>query len=464
MTPLLPAFDLSVFKARRQRLIATLKAQGGGIALIPTGRLKMRNADSPYPFRFDSSFYYLTGFNEPDAWLVLEAGPNGSRSTLFCQPKDPKMEIWEGLLWGPDTAAATFGFDQAFDCHGLHEWLPHALVGHRQVWAPMPNAAAPDLMTQLQTGLSQAKSATRGLKTVPTQINDLSPLLNDMRVIKDAAECDMMHQSGRIAAQAHRQAMRSARAGIAEYVLEAEILKVFRQHGAQSPAYETIVAAGQNACILHHRAGPTLMHDGDLVLIDAGCELNGYASDITRTFPANGRFSGPQAALYDIVLAAQKAAIENTSPAHHFNAGHDAAVRVITQGLIDESLLKGSLDSQIEQETYKHFYMHRTGHWLGLDVHDVGRYRDLPVESVSATDADTTAAPPWRQLQPGMVLTIEPGLYVRPQDDVHEQFWHIGIRIEDDALVTPNGCELMTRDVPVERAEIEALMAESFDG
>jgi Xaa-Pro aminopeptidase len=460
MTPILPAFDLSVFKARRQHLLASLAAQGGGIAIIPTGRLKMRNADSPYPFRYDSNFYYLTGFNEPDAWLVLEAGPNGSRSTLFCQPKDPKMEIWEGLLWGPDDACTTFWFDQAFDCHDLNEWLPQAFVGHRQIWAPMPHAAAPDLMTQLQAGLSQAKSATRGLKTVPTQINDLSPILHDMRVIKDAAESDMMHQSGRIAAQAHRQAMRAARPGIAEYALEAEILKVFRQHGAQSPAYETIVAAGQNACILHHRAGATLMHDGDLVLIDAGCELNGYASDITRTFPANGRFSGPQAALYDIVLAAQKAAIEHTSPAHHFNAGHDAAVRVITQGLIDEGLLKGSLDSQIEQETYKQFYMHRTGHWLGLDVHDVGRYRQLPAEPSSAVDGESNTAPAWRPLQPGMVLTIEPGIYVRPQEDVHEQFWHIGIRIEDDALVTSNGCELLTRDVPVERAEIEALMAE----
>jgi Xaa-Pro aminopeptidase len=315
-------------------------------------------------------------------------------------------------------------------------------------------------MTQLQTWSFQAKSIARGLQFAPTHITDLSPIVIEMRVIIDASECDMMRQSTRIAALAHRQAMRTAQPGLAEYVLEAEILKVFRQHGAQSPAYETIVAAGQNACILHHRAGPTCMNDGDLVLIDAGCELNGYASDITRTFPANGRFSGPQAALYDIVLAAQKAAVEHTSPAHHFNAGHEAAVRIITQGLIDEDLLKGSLDSLIEQERYKPFYMHRTGHWLGLDVHDVGTYRNLPVESVSPTDSDATVATTWRQLKPGMVLTIEPGLYVRPQKDVHEQFWHIGIRIEDDALVTPNGCELLTRDVPVERAEIEALMAE----
>lgn len=463
MTPILPSFDLSVFKARRQRLLAFLTAQGGGIAVISTGRLKMRNADSPYPFRFDSSFYYLTGFTEPDAWLVLEAGPRGERSTLFCQPKDPKMEIWEGLLWGPDEAATTFGFDQAFDCHDFNAWLPKALVGHRQIWAPMPHAAVPDIATQLHTALSLAKSATRGLKQVPTQIHDLSPILSDMRVVKDASEIDMMHQSARIAAQAHRQAMRVATAGLAEFALEAEILKIFRQHGAQSPAYETIVAAGQNACILHHRAGPTVMRDGDLVLIDAGCELNGYASDITRTFPANGRFSAPQAALYDVVLAAQKAAIEHTSPAHHFNAGHDAAVRVITQGLIDEGLLKGSLDSQIEQETYKQFYMHRTGHWLGLDVHDVGRYRDLPIDSASAVEVEGEASttPAWRQLEPGMVLTIEPGIYVRPQENVPEAFWHIGIRIEDDALVTPNGCELLTRDVPVERAAIEALMAES---
>lgn len=461
MTPILPPFDLSVFKARRERLLVLLAAQGGGIAVIPTGALKMRNADSPYPFRFDSSFYYLTGFNEPNAWLVLEVGPQGKRSTLFCQAKDPKMEIWEGLLWGPEEAAVTFGFDQAFDEHDLSLWLPKALKGHQQIWAPLTRSSVPDLMLQLQNVLSQAQASARGLSPTPSKIIDITPVVSEMRVIKDAAESDVMKASAHIAAQAHRQAMRVARPGLAEYVLEAEILKVFRQHGAQSPAYETIVATGQNACILHHRAGPTHLCDNDLVLIDAGCELNGYASDITRTFPANGRFSGPQAALYDIVLAAQKAAIAHTSPAYHFNSGHDAAVEVITQGLIDEGLLKGSLESQIEQETYRHFYMHRTGHWLGLDVHDVGRYREVPQASASDQTEDTP--PPWRKLEPGMVLTIEPGIYVRPQENIDERFWHIGIRIEDDALVTPHGCDLITRGVPVERADIEALMSELKD-
>lgn len=427
--------------------------------MIPTGGLTYRNADTPYPFRFDSNFYYLTGFTEPNAWLVLSSGPQGDQSMLFCQAKDPKMEIWEGFIWGPDDAATTFGFDQAYDIKTLDDWMVNALAGHHTVWAPLGHVREPNVLTRLQAWISRAKSHTRGLKPTPTQLYDISPVIHDMRLIKDAVEQDLMAQSGQIAALAHKNALRMARPGLAEYQIEAEILKTFRYYGAQSPAYETIVATGANACILHHRASATEIKDGDLILIDAGCELHGYASDITRTFPANGRFSGPQADLYDIVLAAQVAAIAKTSAQHHFNESHLAAVAVITQGLIDLGILKGSLESQLEQGTYKAFYMHRTGHWLGLDVHDVGSYREQP-----PSDQAIATEPDWRMLKAGMVLTIEPGLYIRPQANVPESFWDIGIRIEDDALVTEQGCVLLTRDVPVTRQEIESFMSACQSG
>jgi Xaa-Pro aminopeptidase len=270
-----------------------------------------------------------------------------------------------------------------------------------------------------------------------------------MRLVKDAHELDTMRRAAAISALGHVRAMQAAQPGRHEYELEAELLYAFRKNGAQSVAYDSIVAAGGNACTLHYRAGDTVMRDGDLVLIDAGCELDGYASDITRTFPANGRFSAAQRTLYEIVLAAQRAATACVSPAHHWNAAHEAAVRVLTQGLLDEKLLTGSLEKNIETESFKRFYMHRTGHWLGMDVHDVGEYRTPPAGAGERA---------WRTLSPGMVLTIEPGLYVTPAPDVPEVFWNIGIRIEDDAVVTQHGCELMTRGVPVEIRDIEDLM------
>ena len=270
-----------------------------------------------------------------------------------------------------------------------------------------------------------------------------------MRLIKDASELNIMRKAASISARAHIRAMQAAQPGLHEYELEAELLHTFRQHGAQGVAYDSIVAAGANACVLHHPAGNCVMRDGELVLIDAGCELEGYASDITRTFPVNGRFSGPQRALYAIVLKAQEEALALTSPKHHWNAGHEAAVKVLTQGLLDEGLLQGSLEQALETSAYKRFYMHRTGHWLGMDVHDVGAYR---VSTPGTQDR------PWRMLEPNMVLTIEPGLYIRPAQDIPEAFWNIGLRIEDDAVVTDKGCELITREVPVDMSEIEQLM------
>lgn len=447
-----PAHDVHVYQARRARVLQWMHNQGGGVAVLPTGEPSLRNATNPHPFRFDSQFYYLTGFTEPTAWLVMVARPDGSsESTLFCQAKDPNTEIWDGVRWGPEAALEAFGFDQAHPNDALADWMPQALVGAPAVFAPLHRAAVSDLPMQLQRWITTARQQSRGMREVPGRWIDLTPMLSRQRLVKDSHEQAIMRQAAHIAAQGHCEAMRRVQPGQAERSLEAELLRVFLQGGAQSTAYETIVATGANACVLHHRAGHSTIKDGDLILIDAGCELHGYASDITRTFPANGRFSGPQAALYDIVLAAQAAAVSLTQPGASFNAGHDAAVKVLSQGLIDEGILKGSLADVIETRSYQPFYMHRTGHWLGLDVHDVGPYRLTALESEE---------PDWRPLEPGMVLTIEPGLYIRPTDGVSDKFWNIGIRIEDDALVTDQGCELMTRGVPVERAAIEDLMRE----
>ncbi len=440
--------DIGKFKSRRAQLVAWMHSQGGGIAVIPTAPERARNRDNHYTYRHDSDFFYLTGFTEPQAWLILIAGEQ-DQSILFCQSKDEELEIWNGVRWGPKAAAEHFGFDRAEDVDTLDQSLPALLLGHPRLFTTMSRPAGPELLTRLQQWVTQATTTTRGAQAIPHHWLDLSEVLAEMRLIKDAEEQQIMRRAGQISAQGHIRAMQASQPGKHEYELEAELLYTFRKHGAQAVAYNSIVAAGANACILHHAAGNSVMRDGDLVLIDAGCELDGYASDITRTFPANGKFSGPQRALYDIVLEAQFAAIALTSPAHHWNAGHDAAVRELTQGLLDVGLLKGSLEEAIETSAYRPFYMHRTGHWLGMDVHDVGSYRTPPAAS---------AERPWRMLQAGMVLTIEPGLYVRPAENIPEEFWNIGIRIEDDAIVTDQGCELITRGVPVQADEIERLM------
>ena len=440
--------DVSHFVARRQRLLDWMRSQGGGIAVIATAEVQPRNRDNLHSFRFDSDFYYLTGFAEPDAWLVLVSEAR-DHAFLFCAEKHPEREIWDGFRWGPQAAKVAFAMDDAHDISLLDQELPPMMVGMPQLCLPLTAGAASHQLARVQGWLQEANSKVRGSRQTPSRLIDLAPVLAEMRLVKDVREIDTMKRAAAISAEAHMQAMLAAAPGRHEYELEAVLIHVFRAHGAQSVAYDSIVAAGANACTLHHRAGSSVMQDKDLVLIDAGCELDGYASDITRTFPCNGRFTGPQRALYEIVLAAQSAAVESTSTAHDFNAGHDAAIKVLAQGMIDTGLLKGSLDEVLETNAYQRFYMHRTGHWLGLDVHDVGAYRD------PASHADPR---PWRTLAPGMVLTIEPGIYVRPGPDVPEPFWNIGIRIEDDAVITEGGCELITRGVPVTPDDIEALM------
>ncbi|MFA5682133.1 MAG: aminopeptidase P N-terminal domain-containing protein [Hydrogenophaga sp.] len=451
---------------RRARLAAQLGP--GGIAIVPTAPERTRNRDSDYLFRADSYFLYLTGFTEPNACLVIT---DDGRSTLFCQPKDLEREIWDGIRLGPQAAPAALGVDEAWPIDELDQRLPRLLENRGTVWYPF--ATHPGLEGRIDGWLQKVRARVRFGALCPESQRDLCSLLDEMRLVKDGHEIAIMKRAAQISAQAHIRAMqrsaRMIRAGeeVREYHLDAELLHEFRQHGSQYPAYSSIVAAGANACVLHYRADTAPVRDGELVLIDAGCELDGYASDITRTFPAGGRFSGPQRALYDLVLASQEAAVAATRPGARFNDPHEATVKVLAQGMLDLGLLNkdkvGTLDDVIANRAYFRFYMHRTGHWLGLDVHDCGSYVE-PTELGRASErrdplsGELIKDRPSRILRPGMVTTIEPGIYVRPAEDVPEMYWNIGIRIEDDAVVTEDGCELITRGVPVLADEIEHLM------
>ena len=450
-----------------------MRDAGGGVALIATAPERPRNRDSDHPYRHDSSFHYLTGFDEPNAWLVLHAD---GRSALLCNPKNPERELWDGLRLGVDAAPATLGVDAAFDVATLDAVMAEQLAGAPAVWFVFD--AAPSVAVRVEGWLHALRERARFGVECPAAQRDLAPLVADMRLVKDAGELATMRRAARISAGAHARAMRfcaerfraAPQGTVREYEIEAELLHEFRRHGAQGPAYTSIVAAGANACVLHYAAGANELRAGELCLIDAGCELGGYASDITRTFPADGRFTAPQRELYDLVLAAQEAAAAVTRPGARQRDAHHAAVRVLSQGMLDVGLLDrnehGSADDVIASTAYRRFYMHGTGHWLGRDVHDVGEYLSLgepPGPQVDGAGQPITMKPS-RVLQAGMVVTLEPGLYVRPAEGVPERYWNIGIRIEDDAVVTASGCELISRDVPVAAGEIEALMREGASG
>jgi len=453
--------------AQRRALVAS-HIGADGIALIPTAPERQRNRDSDFLFRHDSYFYYLTGFTEPNAWLVITGD---GKSTLFCAPKDLEREIWDGYRLGPEAAPAALGVDAAHSINDLDAQLPKLLENRASVWYPF--AIHSGLEARVGGWLNQVRARVRYGALCPEEQRDLCGVLDEMRLVKDAHEQDVMRRAAQISARAHVRAMQmSARwlregKDLREYHLDAELLHEFRLGGSQYPAYGSIVAAGANACVLHYRADVAPVRDGELVLIDAGCELDGYASDITRTFPANGRFSGPQRTLYELVLASQQAAVDATKPGARFTDPHDATVKVLAQGMLDVGLLDrnqvGNVDDVIEKRSYFQFYMHRTGHWLGMDVHDCGSYIEPSQlgevsERKDPLSGETIKNRPSRILRPGMVLTIEPGIYVRPAEGVPEAFHNIGIRIEDDAIVTDAGCELITRGVPVKAEEIEALM------
>ncbi len=422
--------------ARRVRLAKTLKE---GLVLLATAPEVTRNADAHYAYRWDSHFYYLTGFREPEAVVAIVLGKK-PRHILFCRDKDLEREIWDGFRFGPAMAKEVFSFDEAYPLSELEARIPALMADCDVVHTPIGADVAWD--ANITRWVNAVRAKVRTGVTAPIALSDLRHTLSAMRLIKDAVEIDLMARAGKISSDAHARAMRVARPGMFEYQVEAEILHEFIAHGARQPAYGSIVAAGANACVLHYQENTAPIKKGDLMLIDAGCELESYAADITRTFPVGGRFSGPQKDIYELVLASQLACIKAVKPGAAFGRYHEVAVEILAQGLIDLKLCKGSRDSVIERESYKQFYMHRAGHWLGLDVHDAGEYK---------------RAGKWVKLEAGMVLTVEPGLYIRPADNVPKHFWDIGVRIEDDVLVTKTGNRVLTESCPKSVRDVEAL-------
>ena len=442
-------FNSQEFKNRRNQLLSKMSE---GIAIIFTAPELIRNRDSHYPYRFDSYFYYLTGFSEPQSCLTLIAGdktknePN--RSILFCRDKDIEREIWDGFRYGPEAANSEFGFDEAYSISQLDEMLPKLMSNQNRLFYSLGADAAWDV--KVTCWLNQVKDLARTGVSAPQSVHDVRQLIDTQRLIKSPYEQATMRLSCNIAAAAHNRAMqfvgsKYTRPNMKEFEVEAEFLHEFYKNGAQAPAYTSIVAGGANACTLHYNTNNCVLNDGDLLLIDAGCELDGYASDITRTFPVNGKFSAAQKDLYELVLSAQLAAIDAAKPGNHWNAPHEAALDVLVQGFIDFKLCKGTKEEVLETQTYRQFYMHRTGHWLGLDVHDAGEYKDKQGN--------------WAVLEAGNTLTVEPGCYVRPAENVPQHFWNIGIRIEDDVLITATGNEVLSKNAVKTVADIESIMA-----
>ncbi len=431
------------FARRRRRLLKTLTP--GSVAILATSSVQLRNRDNEYPFRPDSDFFYLTGFPEPEALLVLVPGRKEGEYLLFCRDKDPAMELWTGSRVGTLGAKEHYGANEAYPIAQLDEVMLGLLENRSRIYYTLGTNASWD--ERVLGWINQVRRKARGGVQAPGEFIGLDQLIHEMRLRKSPSEIRLMEEAARITSEAHCRAMGVCRPGCYEYQLEAELLHTFIQRGARSPAYPSIVGGGSNACTLHYTTNDCLLQDGDLVLIDAGCEYQGYAADITRTFPVNGRFSDPQRRVYDWVLAAQQAAIAQVKSGKSWNDPHEAAVKVLTQGLVELGLLTGKVKTLIKEEKYKRFYMHRTGHWLGMDVHDVGSYR-------SGDD--------WRLLEPGMVMTVEPGLYIPGgQEDIPQDYWDIGIRIEDDVLVTEGDPVILTGGVPKETSAIEALMAKS---
>jgi Xaa-Pro aminopeptidase len=430
----------SEFKRRRKVLLQNMVPNS--IAILPSAPARKRNRDSEYGYRQDSDFYYLSGFPETDAVIVLVPGREHGESILFCKEKNPEVERWNGALVGQELAVADYLFDDAFPVADIDDILPGLLEGKQRVYYSMGLDEKFD--RHLMDWINQIRSKIRSGAHPPGEFVALEHTLHDMRLFKSNAEVKIMRKAAQISAAAHVKAMQQCKPGMLECEIEGLLVYEFMKSGARFQAYSSIVGGGSNACVLHYIENNQKLKNGDLLLIDAGCELDNYASDITRTFPVNGAFSREQRALYEVVLAAQMAAIGEASAGRHWNHPHEAAVRVLTQGLLDLKLLDGGLQELIEIEAYRPFYMHRTGHWLGMDVHDVGDYK---------------VGGQWRVLEPGMVFTVEPGLYIAPEMTCVDEKWRgIGIRIEDDVLLTKTGNEVLTAGVPKDPDEIEALM------
>jgi len=431
--------ELSTFAKRRRNV---MQQMSGGVAILPTAPERTRNRDVLYAYRPDSDFYYLTHFPEPEAVAVLVPGRAHGEFLLFCRERNPEKEIWDGRRAGLEGARERYGADDAFPIDDIDDILPGLLENRDKVFCSM--GRNPEFDSRLMGWVNEVRGKARNGVHAPGEFVDLNHILHELRLFKGVEEIRNMRRAAKVSAAAHRRAMQACKPGMNEYEIEAELLYEFRKGGCEYPAYPPIVGGGANSCILHYRENNAELKKGDLLLIDAGGEFDGYAADITRSFPVSGKYTAEQREVYEIVLAAQKAAIAAVQPGKHWNEPHDAAVRVLTDGLVQLKLLKkGSVDAHIEDGSYKRFYMHRTGHWLGMDVHDVGDYK--------VNDQ-------WRLLEPGMVLTVEPGLYIGEADDVPKGFHDIGIRIEDDVLVTRDGSDVLSKDAPKEISEIESLM------
>ncbi|MDR2710423.1 MAG: aminopeptidase P N-terminal domain-containing protein [Burkholderiales bacterium] len=443
-----PAPDGTYYRARRERLLQTIhKTHGGGLVLMPTAPEMFRNRDSLYPYRPESYFYYLSGFPEPDAVLALSCDSFGeTRHVLFCREKDIERETWNGFRFGPDAAREIFAFDDAFPISSLAEHWPMLAMNQPALFTPFGLYSSWDHAITQRLGALRAYA--RGGVAPPACVVDVRDLLDPMRMRKDEHEIALMRYAAAVSAQAHIRAMRFARPGHFEYQVEAELQHEFLTHGAQA-AYLSIVASGENACVLHYVENRRRIDAGDLLLIDAGCEYQNYAADITRTFPVGRRFSAAQKDVYELVLAAQRACFDALKPGAPLHAFHDAAERVLAQGMIDLKLIEGPLDAALETDSFKRFYMHRAGHWLGLDVHDAGHYQR----------GENGEAP--TLLKPGMALTVEPGCYICAAEDVPAAFHNIGVRIEDDVLIAQDGIDILTAAVPKSVVEVEALCAEA---
>jgi Xaa-Pro aminopeptidase len=428
------------FARRRKQLMDMMEPNS--IAILPAAPERVRSRDTEYHYRQDSDFLYLSGFEEPQAVIALIPGREHGAFVMFVRERNREREIWDGYRAGPEGACEEFGADDAFPIDDIDDILPGLLEGRQRVYYAMGKDG--DFDKQVMEWINTIRAKVRSGATPPGEFLDLSHILHDMRLFKSAAEIRVMKEASDISAAAHIRAMKACEPGVMEYQLEAEILHEFHRNGARFPAYNSIVGGGKNGCILHYIENSAAIKNGDLVLIDAGCELDYYAADITRTFPANGQFSNEQKILYNICLDAQLAAIAVAKPGNHWNDPHEATVRVITQGLLDIGLLEGELEELITSEAYKEFYMHRAGHWLGMDVHDVGDYK---------------VGGEWRLLEPGMVMTVEPGIYIAPDNEKVAKKWRgIGIRIEDDVVITKDGNEVLTKNVPKTVKEIEKLM------
>ena len=431
------------YALRRQQLMEMMEPNS--IAIVSSSTEQCRSRDTNFPFRQDSDFAYLSGFTEAESVLVLIPGREHGEYVLFCREKDKEKEIWDGYREGPEGAVANLNADDAFPIDDIDDILPGLIEGRKRVYYAMGKDTEFD--RNVMEWVNSIRAKVRSGATPPGEFLNLGHILHDMRLFKSDAEVQIMKTAAQISAAGHAEAMKQCKPGMYEYQLGAIIQHHCAMNGGREPAYNSIVGGGENACILHYGENDKQLNDGDLVLIDAGCEYNYYASDITRTFPINGKFSPEQKAIYQLVLDAQKAALSKVSTKHYWNEPHDASVRTLTAGLIELGLLKGEPDELIEQGAYKEFYMHRIGHWIGMDVHDVGDYK---------IDGE------WRLLEPGMVMTVEPGLYISPNNTEVEARWRgIGVRIEDDILITENGYDVLSKDVPKEIDDIEALMAQA---